>query len=133
MTGSRTSSSAAPNNDMILGEMRGQLREMVHGMNNLSAKFDGLAREVIGLAPLATDVAELRGAVVAHEKAIAAASVAAAEIAALKLEVEALKTEKNRREGASGVVAAILRSPAVGWIVGGAAFMWGILTGRIDL
>lgn len=45
---------------MILGEMRGQLRELVHSQNNLSAKFDGLSREVIGLAPLATDIADLK-------------------------------------------------------------------------
>jgi hypothetical protein len=45
---------------MILGEMRGQLRELVHSQNNLSAKFDGLSREVIGLAPLATDIADMK-------------------------------------------------------------------------
>ena len=45
---------------MILGEMRGQLRELVHSQNNLSGKFDALSREVIGLAPLATDIADLK-------------------------------------------------------------------------
>lgn len=45
---------------MILGEMRGQLRELVHSQNNLSAKFDGLSREVIGLAPLANDMADIK-------------------------------------------------------------------------
>lgn len=45
---------------MILGEMRGQLRELVHSQNNLSAKFDGLSREVITLTALATDIADMK-------------------------------------------------------------------------
>jgi Tfp pilus assembly protein PilN len=45
---------------MILGEMRGQLRELVHGQNNLSAKVDGLSREVITLTALAADMADLK-------------------------------------------------------------------------
>lgn len=95
--------------DMILGEMRGQLREMVHQMNNLSAKFDGLSREVIGLGPLAVDVAEL------------------------KLRVAALSDEKNRREGAAGVAQAIMKSPALGWLVGAAITAWAILTGKVSI
>lgn len=45
---------------MILGEMRGQLRELVHGQNNLSAKVDGLSREVITLTTLAADMADMK-------------------------------------------------------------------------
>lgn len=45
---------------MILGEMRGQLRELVHGQNNLSAKVDGLSREVITLTALAADMADMK-------------------------------------------------------------------------
>ena len=47
-------------NAMILGEMRGQLRELVHSQNNLSAKFDGLSREVITLTALATDMVDMK-------------------------------------------------------------------------
>lgn len=45
---------------MILGEMRGQLRELVHSQNNLSSKFDGLSREVFTLTALATDIADMK-------------------------------------------------------------------------
>lgn len=45
---------------MLLGEMRGQLRELVHGQNNLSAKVDGLSREVITLTALAADMADIK-------------------------------------------------------------------------
>lgn len=45
---------------MILGEMRGQLREIVHGQNNLAMKVDGLSREVITLTALAADMADMK-------------------------------------------------------------------------
>lgn len=70
---------------MILGEMRGQLREVVHSMNNLSTKFDGLTREVVGLGPLAGDIVDLKARV-------------------LKLEAE-----KNQRDGAVGLVEWMIR------------------------
>jgi len=99
----------ASNQDMVLGEMRGQLREVVHSMNTMSAKFDTLSREVVGLSTLATDMAEI------------------------KLRVTALETERNRRDGATGIIQAIVKSPAVGWMVGGATFVWALLTGRVHL
>lgn len=99
----------ASNQDMVLGEMRGQLREVVHSMNAMSEKFDRLSREVIGLSTLAADMAEL------------------------KIRVTALETERNRRDGATGIVQAIVKSPAIGWMVGGATFVWTVLTGRVHL
>jgi hypothetical protein len=54
-------------NAMILGEMRGQLREVVHSMNNLSMKFDGLTREVVALSALATAVGRLEAVIEAVE------------------------------------------------------------------
>jgi hypothetical protein len=127
------SGGAQPNNDMILGEMRGQLREVVHSMANLSQKFDGLAREVIGLGPLAADLAQLGSTVLANSRAIADMQRSSQEIAALKNEVETLKAERNRREGASGIVSIILRSPALGWLVGAAITAWAVLTGKVHV
>lgn len=80
------------NTAMILGEIRGQLRELIHTGNNNAQKLD-----------------------------------------ALGIRVMTLESERSRRDGASGVVSAILRSPAIGWFVGGATFLWGIVTGRIHL
>jgi hypothetical protein len=96
-------------NAMILGEMRGQLREVVHSMANLGMKVDGLTREVIGLATLASD------------------------IGALKAKVEALEAERNRTEGAHGVVGTLLKSPALGWLVGAAISAWAVLTGKVHI
>lgn len=101
---------ASPNNqDMILGELRGQVRELVHGVNGLSQKFDALSREVIGLGPLAADIAKMEA------------------------RLTALEVEQNRRDGASGVMLAILKSPAVGWLVGLATTAWAVFTGRLHL
>lgn len=96
-------------NGMILGEMRGQLREMVHSVNNLSTKFDALTREVIGLGSMAAD------------------------IGALKAKVEALEADKNQREGATGMIGFVLKSPAIGWLVGAAISAWAVLTGKVHL
>jgi hypothetical protein len=38
-------------------------------------------------------------------------------LAALRAEVEMLKADKLRRDGANGIIHAILRSPVIGWIV----------------
>jgi hypothetical protein len=103
-------------NTMILGEMRGQLREVVHTINNLSVKFDGLSREVIGLGPLAADMAEM--------KLLAAAQTA---------RIAELEGDRDRREGASGIVALILKSPALGWFVGVALPAAAILSGKVHL
>lgn len=95
------------NQDMILGEMRGQLREVVHTVNNMSMKFDNLSKEVGGLAALATDVAELR------------------------IKVAALIADQNQREGARNMGSAIMKSPALGWFVGAVVTVWAVVTGKI--
>jgi hypothetical protein len=94
---------------MILGEMRGQLREVVHSMNNLSAKFDGLTREVVGLGVLAADLLDI------------------------KARVKVLEETKSRHDGASNVISAIMRSPTLGWLVGAAITAWAILTGKVNI
>jgi hypothetical protein len=77
---------------LILGEIRGQLREIIHSTNNISQS-----------------------------------------VTALGLRVSALEAKDQRREGASGVLAVVLRSPTMGWIVGGATTIWALVTGRLHL
>lgn len=89
---------------MILGEMRGQLREVVHSMNNLSGKFDALSREVIGLGSIAAGIVDLQ------------------------TRVKVLEDSHNRHEGATGAWSTILKSPAIGWLVGAAITAWALLT-----
>lgn len=93
------------NQAMILGEMRGQLREVVHSVNNLSMKVDGLSREVIGLGPLAADILDL------------------------KIRMKVVEENDSRQAGATGVLAAILKSPAVGWLIGALATATALIFG----
>ena len=75
---------------LLLGEIRGQMRELIHSTNTAGMKIDALAARV-----------------------------------------SALEAEHNRRQGASNVVQALLKSPAFGWLVGIAASAWAILSGRV--
>jgi len=75
---------------LVLGEIRGQLRELVHGTASVSQKLD-----------------------------------------ALTLRVAALETEQAQRKGASDLLKLILKSPALGWVVGAATAAWAILTARV--
>ena len=81
-----------PSSLLLLGEIRGQLRELIHTSNNTGMKLDALASRVA-----------------------------------------ALEASDNRRQGASGVMAMIMKSPALGWLVGAAVTAWAILTGKVHL
>ncbi|MGH6613764.1 hypothetical protein [Sphingomonas sp.] len=94
-------------NSLILGEVRGQMRELVHTLNTLSAKLDGLTREVVGLGPLTSDIADL------------------------KARIAALEAASNRSEGARTLGVMLIKSPVLGWLFGVAATAWALMTGRI--
>lgn len=113
MTSSR-GTPAEVNQDMILGEMRGQLREVVHSLNNFTQKFDALTREVVGLVILGNEVTSLNS-----------------NVATLKIAVAELQLERSHREGAVGVVETILKSPLLGWLVGLAITGIAILKGWV--
>jgi hypothetical protein len=94
---------------VMVGEMRGQLREAVHTLNNVSGKIDGLTREVLGLGPIAADLIDL------------------------KARIKVLEETDNRQAGAAGIVQAILKSPLIGWLVGVVVSAWAVLTGKVHL
>ena len=48
-------------------------------------------------------------------------------VAALQAKVELLEADRLRRDGASGVIHAVLRSPVVGWIVAAAGGIYYML------
>lgn len=101
-------------NSMILGEMRGQLREVVHSMNNLSMKFDGLTREVVALGALAAAVGKLE-----------------AELDAIKARLKAAEDRQNQQVGAGAIVKEVLASPLIAWIFMAAVAAWAFLTKRV--
>ncbi len=101
-----------------LGELAAYTHEHRHGVANLSAKLDGLGVDV------AKQIAVLEARMTAriddihqnHGERLAA-----------------LEAERNRRDGASSIIALILKSPAVGWLVGVAGAAWAVLSGKLQL
>ena len=91
---------------MTLGEVRGQLRELIHSVNNLAQKQDAMAEKVISHAILPEKIAD-------HEERISS-----------------LETDRDKREGAVGAFGWIMRSPIIGWIVGAAVAAWAMLGGH---
>jgi hypothetical protein len=92
---------------MMLGELKGQMRELIHNVNNMSMKLDGLTREVVGAQEIPGKVAEL------------------------DRRVTDLETDKNRRDGAMGFGGWLLNSPLVGWLVGAAIAVWALFKGKV--
>ena len=43
-----------------------------------------------------------------------------------------LEDKENRREGASGLLHTVLRSPALGWLFMAAVTIWAFMTGRVE-
>jgi len=96
-----------------LGEMRGQLREMIHQSNNTAHKLDTMYDNVAAIKAQLSDVENLRG-----------------KVATLEKDVDDLKQERSRRIGAMGLGDRILKSPLIGWIIGAALAAWAFLHGR---
>lgn len=54
-------------------------------------------------------------------------------VALLEEKLVGLEHDKAKRDGATGVMAAVFRSPALGWFVGAMTTVWAILTGKLHL
>lgn len=52
-------------------------------------------------------------------------------VTALETKVEQMEAERNQRVGMARAVDLIIKSPAVGWLVGAAVTAWLILSGRV--
>lgn len=88
---------------IMLGEIRGQLREMIHTTNNTASKVDALGREV----------SEIKGIAV---------TVAALDVRVTKLEgkVSTLTTSEDKRTGATSLAEWIVK--IMPWAVMGVVF-----------
>lgn len=88
---------------LMFGEMRGQMRELVHTLNNLVAKFESLAKEVGDGSHIPADVADL------------------------KLRVAALEAAENRRSGALNLSSFLFKAVPWASLGGGAVLMLKLL------
>ena len=91
-----------PDTAMMLGEMRGQLRELIHQGNNQAMKNDAVAKALAKLESIPDQLTKI------------------------EQRLTALETDKNRRDGAYGFGGAVLRSPLVAWLLAAAVvvFEW---------
>jgi hypothetical protein len=82
-----------------VGEISGQLRELIHQQNNMAMKLDGLTERML-TSPTRSD----------FEK--------------LEQRVEALEAERHRNDGVRGFVLGLMRSPVAAWLAAAIAFAY---------
>ena len=92
---------------MAVGEIRGQMRELVHASNNNAQALNGMS----------TSIAKLE--------------TTPERIAALEIRITALEAADHKRSGAMGLGAWLLKSPMVGWLIGAAFAVWSLLKGKL--
>lgn len=93
-------SSADPATAEAIGELRAQVREMIHNVGNDGQQLRAIARSVAKLENLPSDINEI------------------------KERLTALERDKDRRDGAMGFGAWLAKSPLVAWLLAAAVVMW---------
>lgn len=89
-----------------VGEISGQMRELIHQQNNMAQKIDGMTERQF-TAPTGAEIDEI------------------------KRRVSLLEAEKNRSDGAKGVFAALMKSPVAAWAAALIAALYGAIKGGI--
>lgn len=104
------------NTFLVLGEIRGQLRELVHTSNNNGTKIDAMTAR-IGAVEMVTS---------RFESILSAFEQVAAR-------VDALEKVRDQQDGAAGMLNTIMRSPAIGWLVGAAVTAFALVKGWVQI
>lgn len=91
---------------LAVGELKGKVGELVHQQGNMAQKIDLLT-----------------------EKALLAPTMG--QIEALTKRVDGLEAERDRQDGAKGVLAAVMRSPVAAWGAAIIAAIWGAFKGGL--
>lgn len=89
-----------------VGEISGQLREVIHSVNNMAQKVDGMTERLL-------------------------TSPTTADFEKLERRVEALEAERHRNDGAKGVLGAVMKSPVAAWIAAVVAAAYGAFKGGL--
>lgn len=88
------------NTALMLGEMRAQLRELIHQGNNQAMKNDAVARILSKLETIPEDIADI------------------------KERLTTLENDRLKRDTERGLLATLARSPVVGWLAGFGLALW---------
>lgn len=93
------------NTAMLLGELRGQLRELIHAVNNRGTEITRIGKTLAKLEDVP------------------------AQLEKLNERMTALEVDKNRREGALGLGAWLMRSNLAVYVVMAAGALWAYAKG----
>lgn len=89
-----------------VGEISGRIGEMIHKQSNMEQKLDGLVER--GFRSATTD-----------------------DIDRLARRIDALEAKNDRDDGAKGVWAAIMKSPAAAWLAAAIAVIYAAIKGDV--
>jgi hypothetical protein len=92
---------------MMLGELKGQMRELIHQVNTMSAKMDSLTERVVSTAGIPSRIKEI------EER------------------LTLLEADKNQRDGAMNFGGWLLRSPLLGWLTTAGVALWALFRGKL--
>lgn len=106
--------------DMVIGEVRGQLREMITQANSNAHKLDIVVEKMAAMSTLPQDVAVLR----AHNEH---------EFHEIKARLDTIETDKDKRDGAMTAFGRVINSPAFAWVATGAAGLYLFVSGHVHL
>jgi hypothetical protein len=95
---------------MLLGELRGQVRELVHGINNLRRDVGTALDRTAATQGLVSAVADIK-----------------ADVAALDARVTALEAAEHRRTGAIGLSAWVFKTVPFAAFGGGLVAAWKVM------
>mgnify|MGYP003385508737 CR=1 FL=1 len=94
---------------VMMGEVRGQLDQLIRLQTEHGTKIDAMMAQAASHADLPLKLAKLEA------------------------RVTTLETVEHRRDGAMGLGAMLLKSPAVGWAVGAMGTLWALFTGHLKI
>jgi uncharacterized protein YhaN len=97
---------------LAIGEMRGQLKELVHSMNGKSTRDEEFVRAIAKLQTLPDDVAAIR-----------------ASVNSLESRMAGIETSNAARNGERNLLFALLKSPLLGWVFGAVSILSLLLQG----
>lgn len=105
----RSPTPADPETAIAVGEIRAQLRELIHGQVNDRAWREAATKILAKLEDLPEAIEKI------------------------SIRIERLEHERAERAGASNVWVTALKSPALGWLIGAVTTVWAFVTGRLHL
>lgn len=104
---SRASTPADPAAAEAIGEIRGQLREIIHGMNNDRMRNEAIGKALSKLETIPEDIADIKQS-----------------LSKLEGRLTTLEIDKHRRDGAMGFGSWLMKSPLVAWLAAAALVIW---------